>query len=153
MKIFTKKDFVEKYNELMRNRPKGEIDELVDPDGSPISGADTGYNDVEIRVAPHQTTDNFVATGRQRLPYFGYYGTAYSHGMHISEDEISEAKISEAKMTDLIEKFLHGKDSGKDLVPKTKKSFKDMIEDALTKYSDDKDTEIYKYLIKVKENL
>jgi len=65
MRTFNKKDFIDRYKELINNRPKEEIDELVDPDGSPIGGADTGYNDVEVRVSPQQTTDDYVKSARR----------------------------------------------------------------------------------------
>jgi len=78
-------------------------------------------------------------------------GASRNGGVYEGEELMDE--VAKEKMRDLIEKFLPNKDGGNDIVPKSKKSFKDMIEDALLKYSKDKDTEIYKYLVKVKNNL
>ena len=156
MKTFKKKDFENKNIEPIEDS-KEEIDELVDPDGSPIGGAATGHNTSEIRTAPQQTSDEFVDSARQGpRPWFGNYGTAYSHGVRRSgsgiyeDEEVVEARI---KMDKMLEDVFTKKGKDNDIVTKEKKNIKTKIINALEKCKGDEDTEIFKELTKIKDEL
>ena len=170
METFNKKTLLERYKKVYESPvelDEEEINELVNDDGSPIGGASTGYDDNEIRVSPGQTTDSYAKSARQGpRPYFGYYGTAYSHGAmrHVgvfTEDEENsieeetvlpdgmtvaeyQDKMNETaneKMENLLEKVLTIKNSDTDIVDKTKKdleSIKKEIKDIFDKHKDDK---------------
>ena len=156
MKTFKKKDFM--------TETKEELDELINPDGSPIDGAANGHKESEIRTAPQQTGDEFADSSRQGpRPYFGNYGTAYSHGVRVNageekdgdvieeeDDEVDESKI---KMEKVLEDIFTKKNKGNDIVSKEKKTIKSKIIDVLDKYKSEEDSEIYQDLVKLKDNL
>jgi len=156
MKTFKKKDFI--------RETKDELDELVNPDGSPIDGVANGHKESEIRTAPQQTGDEFADTSRQGpRPYFGNYGTAYSHGVRVNAGEEKEGEVieeegddvdeSKIKMEKVLEDIFTKKNKGNDIVSKERKTIKDKIIDVLEKYKSEEDSDIYKELTKIKDNL
>lgn len=165
MKTLTKRNLIlkimEKKEEVLKNIDEEEIDELVDADGSIINGVSNGYNDVEIHVSPDQTTDKFVDDSRQGNQYLRGYGrTQFSSGTYAREGEENDGEVIEEldeaaiEMKKMVEDILSKKRTkSNDLVPKTKKSFKELISTALEDYSEEKDTEIYQFLNNLKENL
>jgi hypothetical protein len=185
MVTFNKKTLIEQYKKTKTVKPQLEeedLNELVNTDGSPIGGDSTGYNDVEVRVSPGQTTDDYAKSARQGpRPYFGYYGTAYSHGAlrHIGvfQEEEEEGKeeeivdedtvidgitvkeftedvneVAKLKMKNLLEKVLDSKSSENDIVKKTIKDIKKEIKDIFDKHKDDK-SEILLALTKLEKDL
>lgn len=107
-----------------------DLDELVDTDGSAIGdkkGSDRNpTNNTEIEVPDQQTSDEFAAQAIQpNRYYYGYGGTAYSHGgghvtseAHLNESDLSEAELAEAKMKDMIENLLGSRNKNTDMVTK-----------------------------------
>lgn len=61
------------------------MDELVDADGSLISGGRAKTNDTEIWTAPQQTTNDYKAGATQGRRFGMFGGTAYSHGGGVHE--------------------------------------------------------------------
>jgi len=165
MRTLSKRDIIlriEKLNNEKLNNNEGEIDELVDADGSIIDGADNGHNDVEVRAKP--TTDEYFKSASQGPGYLNRYGsTQYSRGVYVrEEDEVIEIdEVAKAKIEKMVEDILNKRNEPTDIVNKTKKSndvlhkktFKELVNDALKKYDDESDTEIYRFLIKLKNNL
>lgn len=92
MAIIKKKD-VKNFSLLKENKTKMELDELVDADGSPISGDRNAVNDTEIEVPSGQTTDDFVQSSRHGgLNQKGYGGATENPigGRYESEKKIGE---------------------------------------------------------------
>lgn len=118
MATIKKKD-LKKYNSSSK---EGELDELVDVDGSMIGDKESSdrnpTNDTEIEVPDQQTSDEFAAQAIQpHRYYYGLGGTAYSHGHHVqAESELTEAEIAEAKMKDMIENLMNSKTKGNEMV-------------------------------------
>jgi hypothetical protein len=128
----SKSNKIIKKKDLGKLKFKDDIEELVDADGDPIEGSDSSDNNTEVKTAPQQTTDDFVATSRQ--PNMNYYnahgmggGGQYARGGRrgdgympgISESEIDEAK---KKMEAMIEDIMSKKSAGNDVVKKSNSS-------------------------------
>ena len=182
MKTFNKKTLIERYKKVYQNIEEEDLNELVNPDGSKIGGASTGYNDTEIRVSPGQTTDKYANSARQGpRPYFGYYGTAYSHGairhvgvfqedeevdgetevikdevvidgITVAEFDTKMNEVAKAKMENLLEKVLDSKSDANELVKKNIKDIKKEIKGVFDKHKTDK-SEILDALSKLEEEL
>jgi hypothetical protein len=114
-----------------KTKPKQELDELVDADGSPIEGnlIDTndggGVNNSEITTAPQQTSDDLAQLAIQPSRFFfSSDGTPYSHGnrsgsqkesvKNSEKEELDEvAKDKMRKMVeDIVAKRLDNQNSG-----------------------------------------
>lgn len=111
MATIKKKD-LKKYKPKSKKSKKEDLEELVDADGSPIGdskGSDRNpTNDSEIETAPQGTSDDHANAAIQPNRYFyGFGGTAYSHGHRVQAAESVEKsekdKLAEAKMRDMIE--------------------------------------------------
>jgi hypothetical protein len=98
MKRFKKKDLREASAKTKKKADdnKEVIDELVDAEGSPISGDRNAVSDSEIETAPQQTTDDFVQSGIQpNIDFFGYGGTPYSRGRLYAVESLKAKAIIE----------------------------------------------------------
>ncbi len=97
MTIIKKKD----VKAFKLNENKKDLEELVNPDGSPIEGDRNAVNDTEIEVPNAQTTDDFAASAIQpRRPYNAYGGTASAWTSKVTEnidDVSSDTKTSFSK--------------------------------------------------------
>lgn len=126
MTTIKKKDF-KKFNV----KPKQELEELVDADGSPIEGdlidSNNGgtVNNSEITTAPQQTSDDLAQLAIQPSRfYFSSGGSPYSHGdrsgsqkesvKSTEKEELDEvAKDKMRKMVeDIVNKRLSNEDNG-----------------------------------------
>ena len=135
----SKSNKIMKKKDLKKFKFKDEIEELVDADGDPIGGNDSSGNNTEIKTAPQQTTDDFVASSRQ--PNMNYYnahgmggGGQYARGSRrgdgympgVGSDSIGEAEeeIDEAKskMETMIEDIMSKKVTSNDVVKKSNSS-------------------------------
>lgn len=118
-----------KKKDLNKYKPKQELDELVDGEGSPIEGDlvktnDGGLvNNTQITTAPQQTSDEFATLAIQPRRYF--YNTAYSHGDRGTPRESvnpSEKKeldeVAKEKMKKMVEDIVTRK-LNNEVVPKT----------------------------------
>ena len=121
-KIIKKKD-------LKNLKFKDDIEELVDADGAPIEGNDSSDNNMEIKTAPQQTTDDFVTTSRQpNMNYYSAYGMGnggpYARGSRRG-DALAESEVAEEarkKMETMIEDILSKKFQNNDVVNKSNSS-------------------------------
>lgn len=106
MSTIKKKD-LKNYKPKTKKSKKEDLEELVDADGSPIGG-DKGSdrnptNDSEIETSPQGTSDDHADAAIQPNRYFyGFGGTAYSHGHRVQAAEGVD-KLAEAKMKKIIE--------------------------------------------------
>lgn len=100
------------------------IDELVDADGSIISGKRAKTNDSEIWTAPQQTTNDYKAGVTQGRRFGAWGGTPYSHGDAAGMGE-SKVHIGERKMREMVEDLINtklGKKKNDDIVSNNKPS-------------------------------
>lgn len=123
MATIKKKD-LKKYKTKPKKSKKKDLEELVDADGSPIGdseGSDRNpVNNSEIETSPQGTSDDHAKNAIQPNRYFyGYGGSAYSHGRVNSESV--EDKIAESKMKKIIED-LTNKGQDRDMVKRYKDS-------------------------------
>lgn len=68
------------------------VSELIDKDGSPISG-DEKINQVDKETTSNSTTDDFVGTSRQGVSYYNNHGRVYVG----EEDETTEPPKKKVK--------------------------------------------------------
>ena len=102
MAIIKKKD-IKKF----KVEPKKPIEELIDSDGSEISGDKPEFvNNSEIEVSPQETSADYADMAIQpNRGYYGYSGNNYSHGnSHLRE-------VAKEKMRKLIEDTLSNKEN------------------------------------------
>ena len=138
MAIIKKKDlksFTPKKNKLENNisvnqEDKDEIKELVNSDGSFISGDHTRNSNREIETGPvdvdgiPQTTDDYAATAIQPRNWWTLYGnnqyggTNYSHGV-LPIGEAEKKVIAKDKMEKMVEDLIKSKPDYRDMVKKT----------------------------------
>lgn len=123
MSTIKKKD-LKKYKPKAKKSKKEDLEELVDADGSPIGdgeGSDRGIaNNSEIETAPQGTSDDHARNAIQPNRYFyGFGGTAYSHGHRVQAAESVEDKLAETKMKKIIED-LTNKAGDRDMVKRYK---------------------------------
>lgn len=119
MSTIKKKD-LKNYKPKAKKSKKDDLEELVDADGAPIGGDKgsdrTPTNNSEIETAPQATSDDHADAAIQPNRYFyGFGGTAYSHGHRVQAAESVEDKIAEAKMKKIIED-LTSKGQDRDMV-------------------------------------
>jgi hypothetical protein len=102
MAIIKKKD-IKKF----KVESKKPIEELIDSDGSEISGDKPEFvNNSEIEVSPQETSADYADMAIQpNRGYYGYSGNNYSHGnSHLRE-------VAKQKMKQLIEDTLSNKEN------------------------------------------
>lgn len=109
MATIKKKD-LKQYKVKDSSEEKEELDELVDADGSPIEGSKVDVNDTEIETAPQQTSDEFANSAIQPNRYFyGIGGTAYSRGARVQSESEDLGETAKAKMRKMVEDLLSKK--------------------------------------------
>lgn len=102
MAIIKKKDL----KNFKSKENKEEIDELVDADGSPIEGDEPiGGSDSQIKTAPQQTTDDFVA---QAIQPRRSLGGVYGYGTR---------RVGEEKMISLLNNIMENGDINNNQIP------------------------------------
>jgi hypothetical protein len=122
----SKSNKIIKKKDLNKVNFKDDIEELVDADGDPIEGSDSSDNNTEVKTAPQQTTDDFVASSRQpNMNYYSAYGMGggqYSRGSRRGDAYLSEkeAEIDESKqkMERMIEDIISKNKKNNDVVKK-----------------------------------
>lgn len=98
-----------KKKDLSKYKPKEEIEELVDADGTVIDGDDKQLsNDSEVTTMTPQTTDDFEKETSQHRDLYGYGGTSYSRGtVRVGEslrDTIENVLRDRANNSDILDK-------------------------------------------------
>ena len=105
------------------------ISELINKDGSPISG-DKKLNQVNNKTTSKSTTDDFVGTSRQGISYYNNHGRVYV-GEEDETTEVPEKKVKTNKKKKPTKR--------KELKETGRKKMYSLIEDVFTKKDFDRE--------------
>lgn len=134
---------------------KDEIEELVNPDGSPIEG-DSNENKYQVKTGPPVTTKDHEDNTMQHKwpPYHGGRAYAYHTRMISSSYKREKQPITEDKIKSIIEDIISKRFSNQELVTSDEKIDNkiDKFVNSLKRNSDDIDIEEILNKIKLKLN-